>query len=517
MPVGPDTQQSTASGTFDGLDVTLDVTLPTWTDSTLPIDVDITTSGLSPDINIALVIDTSGSTSNNSGSDVDGDGDTDTYLEAQQLAAKALFQSFIDAGYDPASIEITLIEYNSDGATLGTFTLNDQTAFEAAVDGLNSVGQTNYESGLDEVLDTWAAAGDVENTDTNAVVFLSDGFRNSGDSGADEVAQLELLYNANITAIGVGANSSLTNLNVIDNTGGAEKVNDLADLIDVITAPPPLPELESVEIFIDGVSYGIFTPGDGVLIPTALGYTIDCVEIDGWPYVPGETITVEVFANFNDGSSVLTGGGVLIPVTICFGQGSEILTAAGYKAVETLKAGDAVMTRDNGLQEIRWIGSTHVPAAKMMADENLRPVKIAAHTFGQNMPERDLTVSRQHRILVEDWRAELLFESDKVLVPAHALVNGKTVTNENPAEGATYFHIVFDEHEVIDAQGLMTESFHPCRATVLGMKPEARTELFALFPQLTPAIENIEASAYAPAYPMLKSFEGRLLADKMAS
>lgn len=95
------------------------------------------------------------------------------------------------------------------------------------------------------------------------------------------------------------------------------------------------------------------------------------------------------------------------------------------------------------------------------------------------------------------------------------MVNDTTVTHGATDEGVTYFHIVFDEHEVIDAQGLMTESFHPCRATVLGMAPEARVELFKLFPALSP--DNAEASAFEPAYPMLKAYEARMLADKMAS
>ena len=515
MASGPDTTTSSNSGTFDGLDATIQLTTPTWTDDTLPVDVSITTSGLSPDINIALVVDTSGSTGNSSGSDVDGDGFNDTYLQAEQFAAKALFQSFIDAGYDPASVQITLIEYNSDGATLGTFTLDQQADFETAVDGLNAGGGTNYEAGLDEVLDTWSADSTVDDGDTNSIVFLSDGFRNRGDDATDEVDQLENDYNATVTAIGVGANSSLSQLNLLDNTGGAEQVVDAADLADIITSPPPLPVVTSVDLLVDGVNYGTFTPGDGVLIETPLGYVINCQDIAGWPYTPGETIEVTAVANFDGGGSMLSTTSVLIPVTICFGAGTQILTSMGYCAIDMLAIGDAVMTRDNGLQEIRWIGSTNVPATAMQNDPNLRPVKIAAGTFGPTMPETDLTVSRQHRILVEDWRAELLFDSERVLVPAHALVNDTTVTHGATDEGVTYFHIVFDEHEVIDAQGLMTESFHPCRATVLGMAPEARVELFKLFPELSP--DNGEASAFEPAYPMLKAFEARMLAEKMAS
>ncbi|MEM6618785.1 MAG: Hint domain-containing protein [Pseudomonadota bacterium] len=514
MAVGPETQFSTASGTFSGLDVTLDVTLPTWTDETLPIDVDISTRGVSPDINIALVVDTSGSTSQGSGSDVDGDGNNDTYLQAQQLAAKALFQSYVDAGYDPAAVQVTLVEYATGGNTLGTFTLDQQAAFDSAVDGLNASGFTNFEAGLDQVLNTWNADSTVGPDDTNAVVFLSDGRRNRGDDGSDERDELLLDFDARITAIGVGTNSSLSDLAIIDNTPApdgstAQKVDDVADLIDVITAPPPLPELMQVDVFIDGVNYGTFTPGDGVLEPSPFGFRIDCAQIDGWPYTPGEEITVEVFARFDDGTSVLSGGGVLIPVTICFAEGSRLLTAEGYCPVETLCVGQEVMTRDNGLQKIRWIGSTTVGAAGLSADVDLRPVRIRAGAFGPAMPERDLRVSRQHRVLVEDWRADLLFDSETVLVPAHTLLNDDTVVVDHEANEVTYWHVVFDNHEVVTSEGLMTESFHPCRATVLGMKPAARAELVKLFPALQ--TETAEATAYAPAHPMLRPFEARLL------
>ncbi len=188
---------------------------------------------------------------------------------------------------------------------------------------------------------------------------------------------------------------------------------DAADLAGIITSPPPLPELVSVDLLVDGVNYGTFTPGDGVLVETPLGYVINCQDIAGWPYTPGESIEVTAIANFEDGSMLATTS-VLIPVTICFGAGTKILTSGGYRAIDTLAIGDSVMTRDNGLQEIRWIGSTNVPATAMQNDPNLRPVKIAAGTFGANMPETDLTVSCQHRIPVEDWRAELFFDSERV-------------------------------------------------------------------------------------------------------
>ncbi|WP_193222004.1 Hint domain-containing protein [Amylibacter sp. SFDW26] len=506
------TTTTTTSDTFNGLNVTQQVTLPVSTDETLPLSVDITTSGLSPDINIALVIDTSGSTGNNSGSDVDGDGDNDTFLEAQQIAAQEVFQSFIDAGYDPSTVEITLIEYNNDGATLGTFTLDQQSQFNTAVNGLNDGGATNFESGLDEVIDTWTAAGDVDTNDTNAVIFLSDGARNRGDNGSDELTLLETNFGASVTAIGVGSNSSLGGLNTIDNTGGAERVTDVAQLVDVITAPPPLPELQEVEVFVDGVSYGVFTPGDGVLVTTPLGFTINNEEIAGFPVNFGEDLEVEVVSRFDEGSSVLTSGVVIIPFVPCFVKGSKILTARGLTNVEELEVGDHILTRDNGLQEIRWIGSSNIPSSRLAENIKLRPIKIAKDAFGTNMPEQDLFISRQHRVFLQSWHAELMFNSSDILIPAHVLVNDTTITVDHSGNSVTYYHIAFDQHEIIFSNGLPTESFHPCAATVADMKPEAREELLELFPQMVE-----EKAAYPAAYPSLKSYEARIITKNMDS
>ena len=228
MAIGTTTTTTTASDTFNGLDVTLQMTLPTWTDETLPIDVDITTNGIGPSINVAIVVDTSGSTGGDSGSDVDGNtaNGTETFLEAEQFAAKELFQSLIDAGYDPDNVNITLVEYNSGASLVGEFTLSDQAGFNNAVDGLDDGGATNFEAGLNTVLSAWDATNtdsnpdnDVENGDTNLVVFLSDGNRNRGDDASDELTELEDNYGALVTAIGVGVNSNLDDLNVIDNTG----------------------------------------------------------------------------------------------------------------------------------------------------------------------------------------------------------------------------------------------------------------------------------------------------------
>lgn len=513
MSTIPNGVTTTTSDTIQGLDVTVDVTTPTWTDDTLPVCVDVTTNGILNDINIAIVLDTSGSTGGNSGSDLDGDGVNETFLEAQQIAAKELFDSYVQAGYDPEDINITLIEYNGGSSVLGTYSLDEQDDFNTAVDGFVANGQTNYSAGLQSVIDTWSADANVDDADTNAIVFLSDGRPTTGD-GVAEFNTLANDFNAQVAAIGIGSNADLTALNAIDNTGsGAESVTDVSQLVDVVTAPPPLPDLDSVEIFIDGVSYGFYTPGDGVLNETPLGFQLNVDNIQGWPYTPGETLDIEVVTSFDNGGTVFTAAGVRIPVTICFAKGTSLLTKNGSQNIETLDVGDEVITRDNGYQKICWIGKTHVPFEAMAANSERRPVKIAAGALGKNVPAKDLVVSRQHRVLVEDWRAEVLFENSKVLVPAHALVNDDTIQNVLPVNGMELYHVVFEDHEVIFAEGLATESFYPCRATIEAMNPQARKELFALFPNLQ--LADADETVFEPAYPMLRSFEGRMLADEL--
>ena len=203
---------------------------------------------------------------------------------------------------------------------------------------------------------------------------------------------------------------------------------------------------------------------------------------------------------------------VLIPVTPCFCAGTEILTERGLILVENLETGDRVFTRDNGLQDIRWIDSTEVSAVTLNADPKMRPVKIMKDAFGEKGPHKDLYVSRQHRILVEDWRGELMFDSSSVLASAQSLINETSVTIDYDAENVVYYHVAFDKHEVIFSNGLQTESFHPCKATVDAMKPEAKAELLKLFPALDTS--RLDVPAYPVAYPSLKSYETRVLVQK---
>lgn len=495
MSTDSETQTFSSTGNIGGLDVGLNVELPLFATDSFELSADITEGELSQDINVALVVDVSGSTRQNSGSDVDGDGQNDSFLEAQQVAAKALFQQLLDAGYAPEDVTVTLIEYNGSGQTLGNFDLTQQAAFEAQVDGLQAGGSTNFDDALDTVIENWQAtvtdgvaddspASEVTGDDTNLLVFLSDGFPTSGGTNFNgELNILENTYNTSITAIGVGANSSITQLNRIDNTGGAEQVTDVSQLADVIGAPPPLPELREVEIVVDGQVLAVVPAAD--LIPTPLGYRLDCIEISGYPYVVGTDLDVQVRAVFEPAGEVLSVGTIMVPVTPCFAAGTMILTPDGPRAVETLEPGDRVLTRDRGAQRLVWVGQTQITDEEMQSDPTLRPVRIRAGAFGPDLPERDLVVSRQHRFLLRGWRAELHCASPEgVLVPAIALCDGEGVQEDSDLAGVTYVHIAFARHEVVYSEGVETESFQPAQRSIGHMDGPTRAEIVKAFPGL---------------------------------
>ena len=123
----------------------------------------------------------------------------------------------------------------------------------------------------------------------------------------------------------------------------------------------------------------------------------------------------------------------------CFTPGTVIATPRGEVAVEDLAPGDRVITRDNGLQEIRWIGRKVVDWKSLAANAHLRPILIRQGSLGYGLPERDMMVSPNHRMLVANERTALYFDEHEVLVAAKHLVNNRDVKVVESL-GTTYIH-----------------------------------------------------------------------------
>lgn len=192
-------------------------------------------------------------------------------------------------------------------------------------------------------------------------------------------------------------------------------------------------------------------------------------------------------------------GFVTIATVPCFVAGTLIETTNGPRRVEDLAPGDLVWTLDHGAQPLRWIGQRTVAALGSYA-----PVRVAAKTFGNH---GSLMLSPQHRILVRDPLADLVFGTPEVLVAAKHLVNGRTV---QIIEGGsvTYVHLLFDQHEIILSNGLATESFLPGPQTMDAFEDDIVEEIVGLFPDLNPETGEGYGSA---ARQILKKHEAQLL------
>lgn len=205
----------------------------------------------------------------------------------------------------------------------------------------------------------------------------------------------------------------------------------------------------------------------------------------------------------NSGFATLTDGTTLyfsnIESIICFGRGTGILTPQGVRRIEDLRVGDMVLTRDNGIQPIRWINSR-----KVAATGDFAPIRFAPGALNN---EAELIVSPQHRMLLTGYKPELLFGSREVLAAAKHLVNGRDVTVMAGGE-VEYFHMMFDRHEVIFAEGAPTESFHPGDMALSALTDGARHELFEIFPEL----RSMAGTGGETARLCLKGREAQLLA-----
>lgn len=211
--------------------------------------------------------------------------------------------------------------------------------------------------------------------------------------------------------------------------------------------------------------YRLVAISDGT---TIFGYTFD----GAWP--PPDAVLTVVPDSWEDNQS-------MVP---CFTAGVSLETGRGPVAIEDLAVGDLILTRDHGLQPVRWIGSRVLSTADLARSPNLRPIRIRAGALGNNVPSSDLVVSPQHRVLVRSKIAQRMFGAIEVLAAAKQLLHLDGIDIADDLSSVEYFHILFDRHEVVISNGAETESLYTGKEALKAVGPAARAEIFALFPEL---------------------------------
>ncbi len=244
-----------------------------------------------------------------------------------------------------------------------------------------------------------------------------------------------------------------------------------------------------------GASWNVVVTGTGGLNPSDYSVSISSsgvLTVDLTPGVvipPNTQLTVEIFAstgpgNGNNDSLIAT---VALPAgTVpCFVKGTMIATEKGYCAVEELSVGDKVRLSSGDLLPIEWIGEKTLSAEDLRRNPQLHPVCIQKGALGEGIPHRDLYVSPQHRIVLEGWRAELLYGEPRVFAAAIHLVNDKTIRQVHFNEPVTYYHIACCRHAILMSNGLPTESLFLGDIALKSFHREDVKELLTLFSELS--------------------------------
>lgn len=167
---------------------------------------------------------------------------------------------------------------------------------------------------------------------------------------------------------------------------------------------------------------------------------------------------------------------------ICFTPDTRLATPDGQRQIRHLREGDMILTRDNGPQRVLWTGHRRMSGARLYAMPHLRPIRFRANAMGLYRPDEDLLVSPQHRMLVKGAAAQALFNTDEVLVAAEHLTNDLTITVDQSMREVTYVHILLERHNVVWANGLETESFHPSNTALDAIEPVQREGLLDIVP-----------------------------------
>ncbi len=230
------------------------------------------------------------------------------------------------------------------------------------------------------------------------------------------------------------------------------------------------------------------TIGDAVFGGDGVGET-DSLDLTGYGpfkvvYDDGSTTSGRV--DFLDSGGTVLGNMTfegIENIVACFTTGTLLTTPRGSVPIEDMTVGNRVLTRDHGFQRIRWIGHRDVGPSEFETHAHWQPVCIQQGALGEGLPNRDTLFSPNHRVLLCGAQAMLYFGEGEVLVPAKHLIGMQGVTAAE-VEEITYWHILFDCHELVLSNNAWTESFQPGSYVMNALEEEQRREIFELFPEL---------------------------------
>ncbi|MDF1720845.1 MAG: VWA domain-containing protein [Minwuia sp.] len=425
---------------------------------------------VSSDLNIAFVIDVSGSmTSAFDGStvgDVNGDGSSDTLLDAVIASFIRLNESLIDSGLGDANIAIVPFASASDVVFVGRADQdNDQNGvrdIDQVLTALRAGGTTRFDLGLEQAAAFLTGAGSGD----NQVFFISDGFPDGVDFSDESLTLRDPAgLDASIRAIGLGNGASLADLDLVDDgaaNNSVERVLDPAALdAGLSDTGVPLAEIDRVEIFVNGVLQTTVDAAQLQETPFGLRFSATAAglspafddEVSARVVaVDGTTVTttqvVEVAATNAAGDDTLIGGqgndtldgngGV---DTVDYSTGGNGLIEAGNLNLQPISASFLVLTDGAGFQ---WDFSgdlTVVDGTSDAFDTGVRLNILEGTNRRAFLPDGALQQSEDGRTLVATDNSSTIAAQRQVFVPDDASFARYLETFTNQGSTTTTFSV----------------------------------------------------------------------------
>lgn len=463
------TGDSNSSGIFSNGDTVSDEATPGDTGVILSTGnaVDFTNSDGTTDTNQSnsRTTDTAG---------VDGDNDFDDLAGSNTFDAAFLEVNFTPVG-DFITIDFVLSSDEFPEFTNSAFNdvvgvwVNGVQATVTIGDGTASIGNINGDNTQNIYNDN---TGDQFNTEMDGftvtltfVAPVNSGVPNTLKIGVADVADSQ--YDTNLLIAGGSVQST-----IIAQDDSVTVGNDDTATVDVLANDSST----AGGLFITSINGTTLVANQSVTLATGQQITLND---DGTITIAGDGDNETVYFNYTmqDAAGNTDSGIVEFQQVPCFVAGTWIETPQGPVRIEDLQAGDMVSTLDSGPCPLRWVGSREVAADKLDA-----PIRIRA---GQFDATEDLLVSPQHRILITHEMAELMFGTPECLVKAKDLINDASVRQDHGLGQVTYYHMLFDRHEVVTANGVLSESYYPGPMTMNGFDDATQDELFRLMPALS--------------------------------
>jgi glucose/arabinose dehydrogenase len=163
----------------------------------------------------------------------------------------------------------------------------------------------------------------------------------------------------------------------------------------------------------------------------------------------------------------------------CFCRGTLILTDRGEVPVEELAIGDRVKTLSGNYKPIVWIGFGRVLVTR--ANRLARPIVVRRGALADDLPRRDLYLTHGHALYLEG-----------ALIPVEHLVNHRSIAWDDTARIVEYYHIEFEDHDLLFAEGALAESYYDASNRAFFQNTRERSAAGGVKPTCAPVLNRGE-------------------------